>query len=78
MSRLIEGLDYVVRLLDLKTSRVDGCVVNTLDCPTVIINERISRKRQKAALKHELYHLEHDDLYNDVDDVESIEGRNPY
>ena len=77
--KLIENVDFVVRSLPLPSKSFDGCVVaNEEGCHTIVINESVCKARQRAALKHELYHIENDDLYNDTEDTESIEGRNPY
>ncbi len=73
--KLIEGSDFVVRMLDLHTAAVDGCVVSNSDgCHTIILNKAVCRERQQNALKHELDHIQNDDLYSD-DPVSEIEGR---
>ena len=75
MSRkLIQGMDYEIRCVDLKTTGVEGVVVSGPDCPTIVINSRLSEKKQHEALEHELQHLKNDDLYSD-ESVDVIERR---
>lgn len=73
--KLIPGVDYVIRQVALPTAKVDGCVVSDCDgCHTIVLNRNVCEKRRKEALKHELDHIENDDLYSD-DHVSVIEER---
>ena len=76
MGRLIEGQDYVIRCVPFPNSAVDGAIVSHPDISCVYINSRVSPKRQREALQHELDHLKNDDLYSDDPAVE-IERRMP-
>lgn len=73
--RLVEGMDYVIRTADLRTAKIDGCVVSGEDgLATIVLNERVCDSRKRKALKHELDHVANDDLYSD-DPIELIESR---
>ena len=74
MGRLIEGQDYVIRCVPFPNSAVDGAIVSHPDFPNIYINSRVSPKRQREALQHELDHLKNDDLYSE-DPAEEIERR---
>ena len=65
----------------------DGCAVRVIDLPykvgamvafdedgfaSIYLNARWSLERQKKALRHELRHIENDDVYNDKD-IQTIE-----
>ena len=76
MRRLIEGMDYIVRCVPFPNCAVDGAIVSHPDAPCIYINSRISSKRQREALQHELDHLANDDLYSD-ESAEVIERRMP-
>ena len=73
--RLIEGLDYIVRYVPFPNSALDGAIVSCPDgLACIYINTRVCQKRQRQALKHELEHLENDDLYLE-ETAEAIEDR---
>lgn len=63
----VEGQDYAVRLVDFGTSDVDGVIVSSDgDFANIYINSRVCEKRRLSAYRHELTHLERDDLYSSV------------
>lgn len=73
--RLIEGLDYIVRYVPFPNAGADGAIMSCPDgLACIYINSRVCPKRQRQALKHELEHLENDDLYSEESATE-IEGR---
>ena len=72
---MIEGQDYVVRVVPFPNCAVDGAVVSNEDgIANVYINSKVCIKRKMEALKHELEHIINDDLYSSTP-VEIIEGR---
>lgn len=55
-------IDCTVRIIDLPVT-VRGLVSeDETGWPNVYINARLSREMQREALRHELDHIEHDDL----------------
>ena len=63
----VEGQDYVVRFIDFGSTAVEGCIVSSEgDFANIYINSRICEAKQREALRHELEHLERDDLYSEV------------
>jgi hypothetical protein len=57
--------DYVVRLVDLP-SRVGGLVaMDEEGFYNIYLNSRLTRERQRKALRHELKHIADDDMYNE-------------
>ena len=74
MSAYIEGQDYVLRYVPFPNCAADGAILKHPDIPCIYINTRVSPKRQKKALKHELEHLKNDDLYSE-EPTWLIEGR---
>lgn len=73
---LVEGLDYVVRVVPFPVDGADGFIMSHPDVPCIYINSKVCPARQRKALKHELLHLMRDDLYS-ADPVSEIEGRMP-
>lgn len=72
--KLIEGMDFVVRVVPFPNCGADGAVVSHPDIACIYINENVCPRRQKIALQHELQHLTQGDLYSD-DPISEIEGR---
>ena len=73
--RLVEGLDYVIRVVPFPHCAADAFVMSHPDgIACVYVNSRVCPDRQKKALKHELLHVLRDDLYS-TEDVLEIEGR---
>lgn len=67
--------DFTVRLTDRLPLRVGGFVCESPDGHiNIYINARLSRARQCRALRHELAHIERDDLHSDrsIYDVEGV------
>ena len=72
---LIEGMDFVVREVPFPTCGVDGAIVSQPDgLACIYINANVCDTRKREALRHELEHLKHDDLYSE-ESASSIEGR---
>lgn len=73
MSKVIEGVDYFVRIITMPPE-VHGAVSPNDDCThNVYVNSRDSRERQKRAVEHEVKkHIANDDFSKD--DVREIEG----
>lgn len=66
--------DYRVRLVDLPP-RVGGMVsMDDEGFYNVYINARLTRERQREALRHELDHIAEDDLYNSRP-IEAVENK---
>jgi len=66
--------EYRVRLVDLPP-RVGGMVsMDEEGFYNVYINSRLTRERQREALRHELDHIAGDDLYN-TQPIEAVEHR---
>ena len=66
--------EYRVRLVDLPP-RVGGMVsMDEEGFYNVYINSRLTRERQREALRHELDHIAGDDLYN-TQPIEVVEHR---
>ena len=60
-------IEYFVRLIPLPR-HVEGCVTPNDDGTySIYINSEISAERQREALKHELMHIQNDDLYSLTD-----------
>ena len=65
--KLIEGQDYVIRVVPFPVCTIDGAVTSCEDglfC--IYINENVCPERRRKALKHELEHIINDDLYSTV------------
>lgn len=66
--------EYKVRLVDLPP-RVGGLVsMDEEGFYNVYINSRLTRERQREALRHELDHIAEDDLYN-TRPIEAVENK---
>lgn len=66
--------EYKVRLVDLPP-RVGGLVsMDEEGFYNVYINSRLTRERQREALRHELDHIAEDDLYN-TRPIEVVENK---
>ena len=66
--------EYRVRLVDLP-SKVDGMVsVDDDGFYNIYLNARLTRERQRKALRHELDHIAEDDLYN-TRPIEVVENK---
>ena len=72
--KLIEGQDYTIRVVPFPNGSADGATMSHPDMPCVYINANVSAKRRREALRHELEHLEHGDLYTE-ESASSIEER---
>ena len=65
---------YRVRLVDLP-SRVGGMVsMDDEGFYNIYLNARLTRERQREALRHELDHIADDDLYN-TRPIEVVENK---
>lgn len=65
MRILIEGSDYVVRVIDFPDATIGGAVIaGDDDFYNVYINARRSWESQAVSLMHELRHIAEDDFYN--------------
>ena len=83
----------------IKTLVPAGCAVRVIDLPysvgamvsvdengyaSIYINARLSVEKQRHCLKHELFHLENDDIYNGKSiqqaeaDADSLKGLNQF
>lgn len=58
----IDARVYVVPL----PARIRSFVCEKDDCITICINEALSEDARLKAYRHELYHLEHDDLHSEL------------
>ena len=66
--------EYRVRLVDLP-SRVGGMVsMDDEGFYNIYLNARLTRERQREALRHELDHIADDDLYN-AQPIEAVENK---
>ena len=66
--------EYRVRLVDLP-SRVGGMVsMDDEGFYNIYLNARLTRERQRKALRHELEHIADDDLYN-TRPIEVVENK---
>lgn len=66
--------EYRIIPIDLPL-RVEGMVAYDADgYPTIYVNSRLTRERQRIAAKHEIDHIEHDDAYSD-EDIRAVEHR---
>lgn len=66
--------EYRVRLVDLP-ARVGGMVsVDDEGFYNIYLNARLTRERQRKALRHELDHIAEDDLYN-TRSIEAVENK---
>lgn len=64
MAKPIENVDYFVRMVDFPVLTCGGAVMPNDDGTyTILINDRLSEKKKKAALDHEVRHIERGDLY---------------
>ena len=53
--------------------QVKGFAVLKDSVITIVINENLSPEARLEAYRHEIYHIEHDDLYSDKD-INEIEN----
>lgn len=65
--------EYRILLVDLPLKVRAMVSFDTDDFPTVIVNSRLSYRMQRRAVRHEIDHIEHDDIY--AADIRSIEDR---
>ena len=67
-------IDCTVRIIDLPVT-VRGLVAeDETGWPSIYLNARLSREMQREALRHELDHIEHDDLRS-AQPIEAVEHR---
>ena len=61
----LEGSDYHICVVPFPSTRVGGLVTPNEDCTdTVLVNADLPVERWAEVLRHELCHVEHDDLYH--------------
>ena len=66
MSHPIEDADYFIRVVPFDNDSADGAVaLNPDGTYSIYINANVSDARQRAALKHEIRHIELDHFYSD-------------
>ena len=71
---MLENADYFVHLVDFPVCSAGGIVLlNDDGTYTVLLNSRLSREKNADSLKHEITHIEKDDLYRD-DPISQIEA----
>lgn len=78
---MIEGMDYVVRLVGWLTGDIDALVQCDEDGLYIIfINENLAPEAARKAMSHELEHIERDDMFNPlpISAVESLRLENPF
>ena len=64
---MIEGLDYIVRLIDLPCG-VGGFVKSNGDGTfSIYLNARLSHAQNIESFEHEKKHIEHNDFYRGAD-----------
>ena len=71
----IENIDYFVHVVPFPVLSVGGMVMPNDDGTfSIYINSRLSRERQKQALRHELKHITDGDFWNDrpIEQIERI------
>lgn len=64
--------DYTVRVIDLPYSVGGMIAVDEDDYTSIYINARWPREKQRRAFRHELRHIEGDDIYN-AKDIRTVE-----
>ena len=65
MKTLIDGADYVVRMVDFPDATVGGAVMTCEDGTyNIYINTRRSREEQSKSFWHEINHIIQNDFYN--------------
>ncbi len=70
---MIEGADYFVRVADLPLGVWGFVSPNEDGTFSVFLNARATREKNRASMRHELRHLERDDLYGEKP-IEEVEG----
>lgn len=63
-----------VRLIDLPVSVGAMVAFDEEGYASIYLNSRLSYKKQREALRHELRHIDHDDAYN-LNDLQDAERR---
>lgn len=71
---MIEGADYVVRVIDFPSYTLGGVVTPNDDGTySVYINARLDKKHQRRAFVHELRHIQRNDFDDKpIDEVERL------
>ena len=60
---LIEGVDYLIRQLDGLNSKIKGFVCEDADgIYNIYVNKDHSHEQQMQTVKHELEHIENEDI----------------
>ena len=74
MSKFYPEADFIVREVHGLPLTVEGAIMYDEDGrANIYINADLPDEKKKEAAEHELWHMVYGDLYNDVDDIRTIE-----
>ena len=71
---LIEGVDYIIRSAGGLTAKVKGFVCEDADgVYNIYVNKNCSHEQQQETIRHELQHIENNDLDSELtaDEIEA-------